>query len=143
MAGSSDFKSGFRALSGFSTKLKQSDRLLLAQSAEMKPELLKLVDEGFDERKDPVGRRWKRRKKAYPWPILNKTLLLRKSWRARQAGRNGVYLTNPVYYAVFHQRGTRKMVARKMVPDQSLSPKWRSRLMKVWSKTNGKYWGFT
>jgi phage gpG-like protein len=140
---SSDFKSGFKALGQFRTKLEASDRLLLNHSKEMRRDVLALIDEGFEQRKDPVGHKWRRRKKRYPWPILNKTLALRKGWKATTAGKRGVDLTNRVPYTGFHQHGTPRMVARKMVPDQRLSPRWRHRLMKTWNRVNGKHWGFT
>ncbi len=140
---SSNFKSGFKALGTFRVKLEKSDDLLISMSKEMRQDVLALIDEGFEKRRDPIGRRWKRRKRAYPWPILNKTLAMRKGWRARSNGKRGTDLMNAVPYTRWHQWGTRKMVARKMIPDKRLSPRWRARLNKTWNRVCGKHWGFS
>lgn len=134
----SGMKAGFRELGKFKTKLQKSDQLLLAASREMRQEGLKLIDEGFQSRTDPIGRKWKRRKKRKPWPILNKTLALRRGWKG-QSNKTSFSFVNAVPYTVFHQKGTRKMVARKMVPDRSLSPKWRARMAKVYQKAASKH----
>lgn len=135
----SSFKAGYRQLGQFKTTLKRTDQLLLMTSRELAKEGLRLIDEGFEKRQDPLGHKWKRRKKRYPWPILNKTLALRRGWKT-ESNQHAFKFINPTFYTVFHQKGTRKMVARKMVPDRSLSPKWRARMHKVWLKQARKHY---
>jgi phage gpG-like protein len=65
---------------------------------------------------DQGGRRpkWKKRKRNYPWPILQKTKRLRRSISKRIETGMPVLRTR-VSYAGFHQFGTRKMPQRKFM----------------------------
>lgn len=106
----------------------------------MNEETKLLIDDGFAKRQDPSGKRWARRKRRYPWPILNKTLALRRGWKA-EGNQHYFGFRNAIPYAVFHQKGTANMVARKMVPEGALPRKWRDRIRKVWLRTAKKHFG--
>jgi hypothetical protein len=134
------FSGGFKALDRFRAKIAKADQLLLLTSKELQRESLKLIDEGFQNREDPSGQKWKRRKRSYPWPILNKTLQLRKGWKG-EGNQHYFGFFNRTPYTGYHQMGTRKMVARKMVPDGALSRKWRARIRKAALRTAQKHFG--
>jgi hypothetical protein len=66
---------------------------------------------------------------------MNKSLDLRHGfWVKVQKMGPKVIIGNDTSYTRWHQDGTRKMDARKMVPDKKLSPKWRARINKVLDK---------
>jgi len=123
----------------FIRRLEKSDEALLRSSQLIRKEALTLIDEGFRTKTDPVGRKWARRKSWYslylkrggtPYPLMNKTLTLRQGWFVRVA-KYACSFGNDAPYARWHQDSTRKMVARKMIPDKRLSPKWRARIVKI------------
>lgn len=135
MAGS---KGGLRS---FARRISTSDEALLRAAERIRKEFLILIDEGFRDKVNPVGQKWKPRKAWYsaylarggrPYPLMNKTLKLRHGfWVKVQKLGPKIVIGNDAPYTGFHQDGTRYMVARKMVPDQRLSPKWRSRINKI------------
>lgn len=138
MAGS---RGGFRA---FARRISTADEALLRAAQEIRKQVLILIDEGFRDKVNPVGQKWKPRKPWYaaylarggkPYPLMNKTLKLRHGFwvKVNKAGPK-VVIGNDTPYTGFHQDGTRKMDARKMVPDKRLSPKWRARINKVLDK---------
>ena len=68
----------------------------------------------------PTGRRWEPRSRAYPWPIMRRTGTLMGSLTSLFGPPNEVNDTSAefgtsVEYAKFHQYGTTKMPARKIV----------------------------
>lgn len=130
--------SAFRELAAFNVKLKSMPKMLRNTSAEMLREAEALVDEGFEQRVDPAGKRWKRRKRSYPWPILNKTLKLRKGWKG---GSNQHYFgfSTRVPWARFHQRGTRHLPVRAQVPSDKLSAKWQKRLAQAYGRSAARH----
>lgn len=132
------FKKGFRQLGEFNQKLKKPHQLLLSASKAMHDEVKELIDEGYAQRRDPSGKKWARRKRRYPWPILNKTLAMRRGWKGT-SNQHQFGFRNAVPYTVFHQKGTRFMVARKSVPENALPPRWRVRLRRVWLRTAKKH----
>jgi hypothetical protein len=130
-------------LKAFARRISLGDEALLKAANVIRKEFLILIDEGFRDKKDPIGRKWKPRKSWYaaylrrggrPYPLMNKTLDLRHGWYVKVSAGPKVTIGNKTGYTGFHQDGTRKMEARKMVPDQRLSPKWRSRINKVLDK---------
>jgi hypothetical protein len=134
------FKKGFKELGVFRHKLKTTHKMLLSASSEMHEAVKGLIDEGFAKREDPDGKKWARRKRKYPWPILNKTLALRKGWHGG-SNQHGFEFRNAVHYAPYHQHGTIHMVARKMVPERALPRRWRDRLRRVWLRRAKKHFG--
>jgi hypothetical protein len=97
------------------------------------PEIDALIREGFESQRDPNRRRWKRRKggrRSGTHPILNKTGRTMHSAKAQAIG-DGINMDVTSAVAVFHQKGTRKMVARPMVPDSKLPPNYRSAITRA------------
>lgn len=98
-----------------------------------------LIDEEFETSTDPRGIRWAQRvphRQNGSWPLLDKTGQMRRSFSVDLAGPRMVFRNSAVSeqgrpYPFFHQRGTAKMVARKILPDRYLSPKWRAAMRKV------------
>lgn len=86
----------------------------------------RLIAEGFREQKSPYGRRWPARKdpKSGSHPILDKTGKLKRSWSVKARGKGLLIRTTGVDYARYHQSGTKRMPARRMVPEGKLPPKW-------------------
>jgi phage gpG-like protein len=105
----------------------------------IRKELLNLVEEGFQARAEPRGREWEPRKKAYPWPILEKTGKARRSFTADASGPN-VIVSNSATdrgkeYVFFHQKGWRqggiKQPARQVMPIAKMPQTWKGRLDRV------------
>lgn len=89
--------------------------------------ILDLVDEGFDKRQDPHGRRWAPRKDRLPHPILEKTRDMRTNYFTVVRGSR-VVLENNTPYNKYHQTGTRHMVARPVAPTGPLPHAWKERI---------------
>lgn len=123
-------KAALRQIEAFKTQVKKTPVMIAAMSREMSFAIKDLIEEGFDTRTDPDGKKWKRRKKAQPWPILSKTKEMRNSFRVKGT-KEVIDITNSVERTKFHQYGTKNMVARKMVPGKKMSKKWAKRLDKI------------
>jgi phage gpG-like protein len=78
----------------------------------------RLVTRGFLLESDPYGNRWKPQKNPHT-PILYKTGDLFRSFRTEETG-TGFRLVSGVEYGIYHQTGTYKMPARKLIPSQSM-----------------------
>ena len=118
-----------REVYAFARKLRGVPAALAAASNAAADEFLALVDEGFDEEKDPTGRKWRPRKTGKSGrKILHKTGKLRQSYKKVWANRNGFRVASPLDYADYTHGGTSRMVARRQVPVQSFSPKWKRRI---------------
>lgn len=89
-----------------------------------------LIQEQFHTSTDPRGQRWAPRTRSYPWELLFKTARMFGAFLVTDEGGR-LRIENTAPYARFHQDGTRKMVARKILPDRYLSPKWRAELRRV------------
>lgn len=122
-----------RELRRFRAKFRRTPALLEALSVNVGEEFLGLVQDGFREERDPWGRGWKK-PKAVPdgRPLLvGKTTRLRRSWHIERTARGVITIASGVVYAKYHQTGTRRMVARKMVPDDELPPAWNAALQET------------
>lgn len=75
--------------------------------------ILDEIDDNFDKKGTVFGRRWKRRKRTYRHPILNKTGVMKENFISNVDGTKAV-VKNKTPYFKFHQLGTSKMPARKM-----------------------------
>jgi len=84
----------------------------------------RLIAEGFKNEKSPYGRKWPARKDKLPHPILDKSGRLKRSWSVKAQGKRILIRTYGVDYAKYHQSGTKRMPARRMVPEGKLPPKW-------------------
>lgn len=85
------------------------------------PYIGRTVQESIKRNFDLGGRpdKWKPRTRQYNWPILKKTLDLKRSIDTNLI-KNGVSVgTRGISYAKFHQYGTKKMVARPFVMVQA------------------------
>lgn len=91
-------------------------------------EALHQLDEEFEESRDPYNRPWappKRRKRGTlraAKPLID-TGRMRSSFHARPR-RGGFVVSTDVRYAGYHQKGTRRMVKRQMLPEKRLGPRW-------------------
>lgn len=82
------------------------------------------VQQGFVDETDPSGRQWKPRKNIGDGhPLLNETGLLFDSFTAVIYKRGGFAVVNSVVYAQFHQHGTDRMPARRMLPSPTRIPR--------------------
>ena len=100
-------------------------------------ETVKLMVDEFNQQRDPYGKPWAPRKRPPDWAIrafglmqddhrlLDKSGKMIDSLRAKPLANGNVKVTMRPY-AQFHQTGTDKMVARKLVPDDAmdLGPIW-------------------
>ena len=117
-------------LKRFAAKLRKAPAVVREAITEMATEALRLTQESFDKEQTPDGKKWKRTKAGLR-PILVRTGMLRGGFTVNR-GALGFTIINRVGYAVYHQGGTRRMVARPMLPKQG-------RLPVGWQRTiNGK-----
>lgn len=105
----------------------QAKRAVLANVGE---EVLELIAEGFAKEQAPSGRSWAPLK-VRAGRILQDTGRLRSSFHRKAISSVSVTIGPGVTYARFHQDGTRRMVARPMVPDGKLPQKWSIRIERV------------
>lgn len=71
--------------------------------------------ETFDSQQDPYERPWVPRRHDRPWPILNRTGNLRGSIEVQPEG-NVLRIRANADHASYHQRGTRYLPVRQIVP---------------------------
>ncbi len=99
--------------------------------------LLSLIDEGFRMTRDPRGQAWAARKPPTGnHPLLQLSGKMRSGYKVTTTGPRVTISNNATSeqgraYPLFHQKGTRKMDARKHVPDRTLSTHWRAEITKV------------
>jgi len=105
----------------------QPARLLDQASRVLSQETVTLIQRGFTAQRSPYGRRWRPKKR----PDGRKTLhgptgRLRTTYRPLGVSTLGFKVDTAAFYARFHQSGTSRMVARKMVPDgRGIPGPWR------------------
>lgn len=75
--------------------------------------MLDEIDRNFDRRGAVFTNRWRKRKRSYGHPILNKTGKMRSGFTSNVSATKAV-IRNKTPYFKYHQLGTRKMAARKM-----------------------------
>lgn len=80
--------------------------------------------------RDPYGRAWKPKKRGGGSPLV-RTGALAASARAKPASGSGIKLGPLVSYGQFHQTGTRRMVARPILPYGGLPAKWNTVIKKA------------
>jgi phage gpG-like protein len=97
-------------------------RELLAAMADA---ALELVRQEFAMSRDPYGNPWAPPKKPrFGGPVLVKTGRMQGRIR-RRVSADAFTLVSPVPYSGFHQSGTRRMVRRRIFPDDgSIPPEW-------------------
>jgi hypothetical protein len=88
---------------------------------------LGLVAEGFSREADPFGNRWAPKKRDDGRRILRGETNRLIQFRKQFVNQHGFRVTSLAPYARYHQSGTRRMVARPMVPRGNRLPaKWSS-----------------
>lgn len=115
------------AIKAFRARVAKTDEMLEGVALKVSLEVRKLIDEGFQEGRDPDGDKWAERKKDYPHPILDRTGKMRRGYKVRSR-KSQITITNSEKQFKYHQSGTENMEARKTVPDGELSPKWKKRM---------------
>jgi len=119
----------FRKLAEFAGKLKRTDKVLTTVAKNMCEEALTLVADGFQAETDPYGKAWAKLK-VRQGKILQDKGRLKNSWHRVQVSAAGFRIAAGVDYATYHQSGTRRMVARRMVPDGGRLPQaWRAKMI--------------
>ncbi len=89
------------------------------------PEITKALQREFAQGADPYGRKWRKLATGKP-SHLTESGRLRKGTRAAPlpGRRAGVRILLGAKYAVFHQTGTRRMPARKILPERGMPAAW-------------------
>ena len=85
-------------------------------------EALDLVQEGFGDSTDPYGSRWADKADGSACNLVGPTGNLRRGWHRKSVSADQVTIGPSVFYASYHQSGTRRMPARRMVPDDGDIP---------------------
>lgn len=121
----------FGKLTDWAKRLRASDRVLRSVAKNMAEEALDLVAQGFADEKDPYGRAWAKLK-VRRGKILQDTARLKRSWHRVKLSETGFTIAAGASYATFHQAGTKRMAARKMVPDGgNLPASWRAAMLEA------------
>lgn len=93
----------------------------------MAEEAIEMTREGFSKEADPDGKGWAPTQRG--GRILQDTGRLRNSFRVMRVNSRGFQIGTTVEYSGYHQAGTRRMPARKQLPDKGKLPgKWKARL---------------
>ena len=82
---------------------------------------------GFERTEAPDGSRWADPLHDYGHPLMRDTRDLQNGAVVTPES-NGVRIVVDVPYAQYHQEGTDKMVARKIVPDGPLGERWERQI---------------
>lgn len=90
------------------------------------------LQSGFDAGTDPYGAGWAAKKDGSQ-SHLTDTGAMRAGTRAVPAGGAGINFESPPP-ANFHQSGTSRMPARRVLPDNGLPAKWRVILQSIYSR---------
>lgn len=115
----------FVSLEAFADKLARAgDEAIPHIAREVATEMENLSAEGFRKQADPYGAKWAPRKSGGGGAILVQTGAMRGSLHSSASG-NTASVGYGTGYATYHQNGTSRMVARKLVPDRGkLPPAW-------------------
>jgi len=118
------FKSNTGLLRNLLKNLDDQETILkIAANATVAP-LKRLIKETFDKVADPTGNPWAPLKK----PTGKTPLKGLQDFFKVAAEANTVLATNTKPYAVFHQEGTKFIVARKSLPEESIPNEWQNRI---------------
>ena len=90
-------------------------------------ELSDLVDKGFQDKRDPYGKKWKITKKGHEFDPNDS---IRKSVKVT-ASKDSVDFTSSLPYTKYHQTGTKNLPQRMMFPDGELPRTWSNSLEKI------------
>ena len=87
---------------------------------------LGLVAEGFGREADPFNTRWAPKKRPDGRAVLRGETNRLVQWRKQFVNQHGYRIASKAPYAGFIQKGTKRMVARRMVPSGRLPAHWAS-----------------
>lgn len=98
------------------------------------------LKDGFISKRDPYGRPWRPQKRHYGNPLMRRSGALMGSI---SGNANGVSFTVKygTPYGGYHQGGTRRMVARQIIPDRDIPDKWRVWLREIAAKKLSEHLG--
>lgn len=121
----------FSGLEAMSEAFKRLSEVPSRAAKAVSADLSKFVEEEFDTGSDPYGRSWaalaeRTLRKGRKPPPLTDTGAMRGSVEIRPAQGAGVQISIGEPYSVYHQQGTSRMPARKMLPEGDLPPKWNN-----------------
>jgi len=124
------FSGDFGKIQRWSTKIRDigSPKVLFEIADDQADVSLGLVAEGFGRESDPYLRRWAPKKVPDGRRILRGKTNRLVTWRKAFVNQHGYRIESTAPYGGYHQKGTSRMVARKMVPDRNLAPRWSSAL---------------
>lgn len=89
------------------------------------PAITKSLQQEFARGTDPYGRKWRKLATGKPSHLTESGRLRRGTRAAPLPGRRaGVRILLGAKYAVFHQTGTRKMPARRILPQRGMPAEW-------------------
>lgn len=124
------FSGDFKTLQKWANQVATAPDVLDDIGENLGEEAIELVKEGFENERDPYGKPWAKLKRR-TGRILQDTGRLKGSYNRVYANRTGFKIATGVKYAQYHQRGTARMVARRMVPNATLPAEWRKRFVEV------------
>lgn len=119
-----------RTLTRVAQALGELDQIPAQASREAAREIKKLIDREFREGVDPLGRRWAPLATG-ELSFLFDTGKLFGSVTVRPRAGAGIQVTVDVQYASYHQTGTRRMPARKILPEAKLPRSWELAIEKA------------
>ena len=125
------FEAHDEVLTALVAKLDNPQGVLAGISRDLAEEVINLVREGWEGQHDPYGSAWAPKASPDGSAILVRTAALRNSFNVQGADAAGFTVSAGVAYAGFHQGGTRRMPARKMVPDGDIPDSWATRFGEV------------
>ena len=132
-------KGDFSGMHRILSKLSNMRNLRAAIQKNVAAEALRQVQLGFKTGTDPDGVPWAPLKHRVGQP-LRKTGRLNRSFNARPSGQ-GIAIGTNVVYAQYHQRGTRRMVARRMLPPgPRLGRTWERPVRAAIKATISQFW---
>ncbi len=122
----------FQKLATLLRTVESSADMRLRIAADMAEWARKRINHEFIAHVDPYGHRWAQRKK----PDRRTNMLMFRTGRlmsgfVTSATPDAVTVQNWTPYAIFHQHGTFRMPARKMLPDEDDLGLWEKPLIKL------------
>lgn len=117
---------------GLDALIKANDRICsparIAEEAQASvPMVESLYVLGFERTESPAGKRWAPPKHDYGHPLMRDTRDLQNG-SVVTAEPDGVRIVVNIEYAEYHQDGTPRMVARKIVPEGPLGDRWERQI---------------
>jgi hypothetical protein len=135
---------GLAKLLKFSKQLQSLPQAVRQTEEAIMRDWLKKARDGFDNETDPYRRRWAKRVHATTsLPVLTgPRKRLRNLKLARTAGHGWKITSAGKEYLKFHQKGTSRMVARRIFPDAGRLPReWRSAAQRIYRQKLREHFG--